>query len=241
MDLLVTAGNTQTPLDKVRCITNIFTGRTGAGIAVEAARRGHAVTLLTSQPETAAADSRLRVIPYRTFDDLADLLQSRLGTEAPDAIVHSAAVSDFCPAGVFAPEAGLAFDEATGSIHGRMLDRAAGKIQSDAAELWIRLVPTPKLVDRFRAAWGFGGILVKFKLEVDMTRDRLREIAERSRLHSDADLMVANTLEGAAEWALIGPIDGGYREIARRDLAIAVVDRIETLALGSDECRMTKE
>jgi phosphopantothenate---cysteine ligase (CTP) len=47
MNLLVTAGNTQTPIDRVRCITNIFTGRTGAQVALEAHRRGHAVTHLT--------------------------------------------------------------------------------------------------------------------------------------------------------------------------------------------------
>jgi phosphopantothenate-cysteine ligase/phosphopantothenoylcysteine decarboxylase/phosphopantothenate--cysteine ligase len=51
MNLLVTAGNTLVPIDKVRGITNIFTGRTGASIALEAHRRGHGVTLLTSHPE----------------------------------------------------------------------------------------------------------------------------------------------------------------------------------------------
>ena len=74
MHLLLTAGNTQTPIDQVRCITNIFTGRTGGQIAVEAHRRGHTVHLLTSHPDAveppANADSRWTVQPYRTFDDL---------------------------------------------------------------------------------------------------------------------------------------------------------------------------
>ena len=48
MNLLITAGNTQTPIDRVRCITNIFTGRTGAQVALEAHRRGHG----TSSPRT---------------------------------------------------------------------------------------------------------------------------------------------------------------------------------------------
>ena len=47
LNVLVTAGNTQTPLDRVRAITNIFSGRTGTRIALEAHRRGHRVTLLT--------------------------------------------------------------------------------------------------------------------------------------------------------------------------------------------------
>ena len=51
MNILVTAGNTQARIDKVRCLTNIFTGRTGASIAVAAHQRGHRVTLFTSHPE----------------------------------------------------------------------------------------------------------------------------------------------------------------------------------------------
>ena len=48
--VLVTAGNTQTPIDRVRCLTNVFTGRTGGRLALEAFDRGHEVTLLTSHP-----------------------------------------------------------------------------------------------------------------------------------------------------------------------------------------------
>ena len=51
MRLLVTAGNTLALVDRVRCLTNVFTGRTGAAIALCAHQRGHAVTLLTSHPE----------------------------------------------------------------------------------------------------------------------------------------------------------------------------------------------
>ena len=75
MNILVTAGNTQAPIDRVRCITNIFTGRTGAAIALEAYRRGHHVKLITSHPEAIDAVDpdpvRWRCLTYRTFDDLA--------------------------------------------------------------------------------------------------------------------------------------------------------------------------
>ncbi|HEY2908611.1 MAG TPA: phosphopantothenoylcysteine decarboxylase, partial [Gemmataceae bacterium] len=52
MNILVTAGNTQAPVDRVRCLTNIFSGRTGAAIALAAWTRGHTVTLATSHPES---------------------------------------------------------------------------------------------------------------------------------------------------------------------------------------------
>jgi phosphopantothenate-cysteine ligase/phosphopantothenoylcysteine decarboxylase/phosphopantothenate--cysteine ligase len=72
-------------------------------------------------------------------------------------------------------------------------------------------------------------VLVKFKLEVDIDEATLQQIAERSRLQSDANLMVANTLEAAHAWALLGPIDGTYQRIERGRLADRLLDEIERL------------
>lgn len=236
MNVLVTAGNTQTPIDKVRCITNIFTGRTGASLALEAWTRGHRVHLLTSHPEIVNdlarplknfPDDRWDDTTYRTFDDLHVLLHSHVREQRPDAILHTAAISDYRAAGIFSPQSETPFDPANGAFHGRFVDRAAGKIKSDEPELWIRLTSTPKLVDLFHDPWGFRGVLVKFKLEVNKTVAELEAIAEPSRVQSQADFMVINTLEGAADWALIGPIAGKYEHIPRGDLSRRVVDLIE--------------
>src|SRR5438128_554561 len=51
MRILVTAGNTLVPIDRVRCLTNVFTGRTGARIALHAFLAGPGVQLLTSHSE----------------------------------------------------------------------------------------------------------------------------------------------------------------------------------------------
>lgn len=230
MDVLVTAGNTLALIDKVRCITNIFTGRTGAAIALEAHARGHAVTLLTSHPEAVrdAPADRWKMVRYRTFEDLRDLMQ-RYVTAGPAAVVHCAAVSDYLCAGTYAPAAGTSFDPAAVAWTGtRMEDRAAGKIRSDESELWVRLVRAPKLVDLIREPWGFRGTLVKFKLEVGRNDPELLEIAERSRQHSAADLMVANTLEGAPYFAFLGPLgEKGYERVSRGDLARRLLEEIE--------------
>jgi phosphopantothenoylcysteine synthetase/decarboxylase len=152
-----------------------------------------------------------------------------------DAVVHSAAVSDYLAAGVYAPAANTVFHADRGEWHSSaatpplLLDRAAGKVKSDEAELWLRLVRAPKLVDLVRSDWGFRGVLVKFKLEVGVSAERLLEIAERSRRHSAADLMAANTLEGAAEWAYLGPVGGAYERVARRDLAARLLEEVERL------------
>ena len=241
MNVLVTAGNTSVPIDRVRCLTNVFTGRTGAALAAHAHRAGHAVILLTSHPEAAAAlwgrsepDARWRQVPYTTFDDLQNLMGRHLVEDRPDVVIHCAAVSDYLSAGVYAAAPGTRFDPAAAvwqadSGAAALVDRAAGKVKSDEPELWLRLVRAPKLVDRVRTDWRFRGLLVKFKLEVGIDDERLLRIAEASRVHSGADLMVANTLEGAAAYAFLGPLAGQYERVERSRLAerlFAALDRL---------------
>jgi phosphopantothenate---cysteine ligase (CTP) len=122
MQILVTAGNTLVPMDRVRCLTNIFTGKTGARIALRAYERGHALTLLTSHPEVVkelgsavpAGSDRRAVRAYRTFEDLEELLTTSVREEKPDAVIHCAAVSDYGVGGVYAPASGTFFDPEKG-------------------------------------------------------------------------------------------------------------------------------
>jgi phosphopantothenoylcysteine synthetase/decarboxylase len=241
MKLLVTAGNTQVPIDDVRYITNVFTGRTGAAIALEAYKRGHAVTLLTSHPETVAAlasapadKNRWLCTTYRTCDDLEISMAHYIFNTGLDAVIHSAAVSDYRVTGAFAPAPGTRLDPATLAWHGEpptLVDRAAGKIKSDEPELWLRLKRTRKLVDCIRREWAFKGILVKIKLEVDVELPKLLEIAEQSRRHSGADWMVANTLNDAPVCAHLGSA-AGYNLVVRHELAARLLDAVETQHRG---------
>ncbi len=243
MRILVTAGNTLTPIDAVRCITNVFTGRTGARLAWEACARGHQVQLLTSHPEIvdelrqetrAGQAEALHVQAYRTFADLERLMEEQVRGQRHDAIIHGAAVSDYEVAGVFVPEPDTRFDPAANVWRGgtegpRLRDARQGKVGSRHEELWMRLRPTPKLVDRIRSPWAFRGVLVKFKLEVGVADAELLDIAERSRRQSAADLMVANTLEGMQRWAYVGPLAAGYEKVTRSALPERLLAAIEQL------------
>lgn len=241
MRILVTAGNTHAMIDRVRCVTNIFSGQTGARIAVEAYKRGDRVYLLTSHPDAVEAPPDRPffapfwwLAPYRTFEELEDQLRFAFRTEDYDAVIHCAAVSDYLSAGVYAPAAGTRFEPRSRTWHGggsppTLEDRGAGKVKSDEPELWLRLTRAPKLIDRVRTDWKFKGILVKFKLEVGISERELHEVAERSRAQSQADLMVANTLDGMHDWALLGPLGGDYVRIARKELPNQLLDAVENL------------
>jgi phosphopantothenoylcysteine synthetase/decarboxylase len=242
MNILVTAGNTLVPIDRVRCVTNVFTGRTGTQIALYSRQRGHDVTLLSSQPDLVDKllgshhlAERWAVRSFSTFTDLQELMQQLLTTGRFEVLIHSAAVSDYQPAGIYAPAEHTRFHTEDGqwlSSMGKpatLVDRAADKVKSDEPELWLRLLRAPKLIDRVRTDWGFRGILVKFKLEAGVSEDKLLEIAERSRRQSRADLMVANTLEGRNAWAFLGPVQGDYQRLDRSQLASRLVDAVENL------------
>jgi hypothetical protein len=41
--------------------------------------------------------------------------------------------------------------------------------------------------------------------------------------------MVANTLEGADEWAYLGPVEGGYQRVARAELPSRLLKAMERL------------
>jgi phosphopantothenoylcysteine synthetase/decarboxylase len=242
MNILVTAGNTFVPIDRVRGITNIFTGRTGTQIAEHCKERGHTGSLLTSHPELAnglvagsnALPPHWDVLTYRFFEELQELMERQLKEKRFDALIHCAAVSDYRVAGTYATATGTQFDPQNArwiSQAGQptLVERAGGKIKSDERELWLRLMRTPKLVDQVRRGWDFQGILVKFKLEVGMSDNGLLDIAEQSRQQSGADLMVANTLEGITSWAYLGPIEAGYERVQRQDLASRLIHAVEQL------------
>jgi phosphopantothenoylcysteine synthetase/decarboxylase len=239
MKILVTAGNTTTPIDRVRVITNVFTGRTGAAIACEAATRGHAVTLLTSHPETLPEPGGVTVKPYRSFDDLAALLEQEVTTGGYDAIVQAAAISDYLVKAVYQTEWCTRFEEIEGRWYGevdppQLQKLTGGKIKSNRDELWVRLVKAPKLIDRVRQPWGFTGVLVKFKLEVGLDDVELLTVADESRQHSGADLVVANTLEGMEHTAFLGPLDGGFDRVPRAELPPRLIEAVEAVARSRD-------
>ena len=97
MRVLVTAGGTHEPLDSVRFIGNLSSGKMGLAFAREALRRGAEVTVVAAnigrrEPGVAWRD-------VRTVEELRDEVLREAG--GADVLIMAAAVSDFTPA---APE-----------------------------------------------------------------------------------------------------------------------------------------
>ncbi|HEY1107938.1 MAG TPA: bifunctional phosphopantothenoylcysteine decarboxylase/phosphopantothenate--cysteine ligase CoaBC [Opitutaceae bacterium] len=180
--VLVTSGGTAEPIDGVRAIANSSTGATGALIAEELARQGHAVTLLRARTATHASGVRER--EYYAFAELDAALGELLGAEDFDAVVHAAAVSDF------------AVD--TVEIDGVAHPPGETKLGSGLAPV-LRLRRNPKLLDALRTRSRHPAILVVgFKLTRGASPAEV-EAAVQALTHGGAvDLVVHNDLTQAA-------------------------------------------
>ena len=94
--VLVTAGGTREPVDSVRFVSNRSSGKMGRAIAREAFRRGAEVTLVAANMEE--EEPGVRWVDVETYTQIEEAT-TKLAKEA-DALIMSAAISDFAPASV---------------------------------------------------------------------------------------------------------------------------------------------
>ena len=223
MRAVVTAGGTSEPVDDVRVLTNRSTGRFGAAIAGALARAGVETTLLASRAMTTRRDvalhPSLRVVPYESYAELAELLE-REARARPDLLFMAAAVSDYSPAPV------------------------EGKLSSSDDERSLLLRRNPKLLSELRGWCGPSATLVGFKLLSGVTHAELIEVAQRQRAGAGLDLSVANDLSrlGGPDHpvSLVGAesvqeLSGPREEVARQLVEAALALRPRDAQGGDPE------
>lgn len=96
LEILVTAGGTREPIDRVRVISNRSSGKMGRAVAREAWRQGARVTLVAANMDE--TEPGVGWVPVETYSELEEATL-RLAGES-DALVMAAAISDFAPQSV---------------------------------------------------------------------------------------------------------------------------------------------
>ena len=174
--VLITAGATRNPIDRMRYISAYSTGKTGVTVATALQRNGNTVTLLGS------AEAVLRgqmggvhhIAEYGSTRDLMDRMQRWIDTHPTGIVIHAAAVGDY---------------------ESEAID---GKIESGRSEWVLNLRPTPKIADALRE-WMPEGVIVTFKAAAPGTTSaQLTELARAQLLRTGSDLVFANVI-GALE------------------------------------------
>lgn len=240
MNILVTGGGTVAPIDDVRQITNMSTGRFSSAISEAALRRGDRVWHLhapgallpfdrlarydlDADPEAEADRLRRLKAEWDAVRDRLTLVPIRPGTvdvyaqtlrSVLDATPIAAAFLAMAVSD-YAPEPG------------------PGKISSDADEVVLRCRRLPKVIRSVRD-WAPSVYLVGFKLLSGSNAHELIERARRSGEANRADLTVANDARdlraGRHTIHLVRPGEPAETIGPPEDLARRLVDRVRDWA-----------
>ncbi|HEU4409394.1 MAG TPA: bifunctional phosphopantothenoylcysteine decarboxylase/phosphopantothenate--cysteine ligase CoaBC [Polyangiaceae bacterium] len=171
--VIVSAGPTVEDIDPVRYLSNRSSGQMGFALARAAAARGAAVTLVAG-PVGLATPPGVRRVDVRGALSMREALWGALGPglEGADALVMSAAVSDFRPA----------------EAHGEKRKRAG-----EGEQARLELVQNPDLLAEIGRARGGRArpVLVGFAVET-ASDERMVAYARGKLRDKGVDLVVAN-------------------------------------------------
>ena len=174
MRILVTSGATREPIDTVRFLSNVSTGRTGALLADALTTQGHTVTLLHGEGAVRAQHVAASE-PFSSTADLQVQLRRLLGTGNFDAVIHAAAVSDYRPS----------------ATHD-------GKLSSYAPELTLRLVPTPKLLPELKSYAPRALRVIGFKLTANADTEARALAVSKLFAAGTVDAVIHNDMDDLA-------------------------------------------
>lgn len=168
--ILITAGPTWVPIDNVRVISNVATGRTGILLAEKLRHLGAKVTLLLGPVQACCLKEQIKLIRFKSFEELRDKLVTELKSRKYDIVIHSAAVSDYKPSKIYLQ-----------------------KVKSGIKNWRLNLVPTEKIIDLIKKI-DRSSFTVGFKFEPGTKNKELINEAKAILHRSNLDLVVANTV-----------------------------------------------
>jgi phosphopantothenoylcysteine decarboxylase / phosphopantothenate---cysteine ligase len=204
--ILITAGPTEEPLDPVRFITNLSSGKMGYALARAANRRGAQVTLITG-PTKLSLPQVYKAVPIRTAQEMYEAVLENY--ENSTIIIKAAAVADYRPA-ILAQE----------------------KIKKSNKPFSLKLKQNPDIISEIGKIKG-SRILVGFAMETQNLMANAREKLRRKNL--DFIIANSLREEGAgfqSDTNIVTIIDGrGNAEtlpkMAKSEVAVKILDRIK--------------
>ncbi len=162
INVLVTAGPTEEPLDPVRYLTNRSSGKMGCAIANRARARGANVTLVSGPLKTQTPDG-IKRIKIRTAGEMRDRVMELFHNY--HIIIKAAAVADYRPE-----------------------TRADKKIKKTGEPVSINLIQNPDILKEIGRIKRKDQILVGFAAETN----NVLENAKKKLVEKNADMLVLN-------------------------------------------------
>lgn len=201
MKILLTSGGTQVPIDEVRYIHNMSTGRFGSDLAEEFLLNGHSVNQLYAKssitPFTVNVNLLTENDPSIVYSQLSKkimLMQSVVkNNESGYISVPYKTYDDYVERleveiDVFKPD--VIVLSAAVSDYG--VEPSDGKMSSDG-DLTLTMKPLGKVIDKVRE-WAPDAYIVGFKLLVGSTPAELKNAAHKQLSRAKVDMVVGNDL-----------------------------------------------
>jgi phosphopantothenate-cysteine ligase len=245
--MIITAGGTSEPIDRVRSIGNISTGRLGSLIAKAFALRNDIEKIYYVCGRTAVLPPPEKT-EIRYVDDVASLetaIRQILGQDSVDIIVHGMAVSDYRVKGTTSaamiaktfterpkPPASMNEREAE-SFFASLLEASDtvagsnGKISSHIDHMVLVMERTPKIISLFQTL-SPKAVLVGFKLLDHVPQDVLIDTAYAVLKENRCRFVLANDLRDIDQQRHIGYLirdDKSYKRcVSKEEIAEAIAD-----------------
>lgn len=178
--ILLTAGGTREPIDSVRYIGNLSSGRTAAQLCDALLRAGHEVCWLGAE-SAQRPGLPCQQLSYVSFSDLQNSLQQLLQGQSWDVVIHAAAVGDYS---VDRLEQG-----------GELVAAGSAKLKS-SGEISLHLKPNPKLLDQLRG-WSSNSAIkiIGFKLTDTANPEQRASAIQQLFERAGVDAVVHNDLQ----------------------------------------------
>ena len=232
MNILITAGGTCEPVDRVRSITNTGTGKLGSLIADFAAQNDKADKIFYIHAKNAVLPSseRIALIPIGSTQELEDAVRELAASERIDVIIHSMAVSDYSVRSVICADALTGTHDSTEDIlnlfDANDMRRHSNKLSSSMENPVILLQPTKKVLPLMRSLMP-QAVLVGFKLLDHVPEEELLSVAQRLLEHNGCDYVLANdyaTVEAGAHEGILIDRSGTQRTfIGKENIARGII------------------
>ena len=193
MKIVITAGGTEEPIDKVRKITNMSTGTLGKNICDnitdkwfnEKTLKDNEIFYICNEnsilPEVC---SSVTIIKTTDTDSVQNSIENILMLNKIDYFIHSMAISDYKVEGAYVD--GL--DKTLSRLDTR------NKMSSKHEEIYIKLVKTPKIIDFIKKVQPEIK-LISFKLLNNVTEVELVNVAKNQLKRTNSSLVIANDLK----------------------------------------------
>lgn len=164
--ILVTAGGTSEPIDDVRVISNISTGKTAAFLADQLILSGMEIHFFHAKT-SARPNSFCQKTEFTSFSDLETKLNFILNNEKFDWIIHAAAISDYS------------------------VKKTDGKISSQSDELLLHLTKNKKLISEIKKQ-SANSKLIGFKLTSGNDEKLIEDKVKKLFIESNCDFVIQN-------------------------------------------------